>query len=103
MSNQETTDTERGQTPVYRARTLAYLDVFSGVVKVTVLEVIKPGDGFRAAGGDMLGEIKVRVNATVGAYERGEVLTERACKIVPRSHLRYRGGSARINSLYAWR
>jgi len=96
----KTITTERGEAPVYRAGTLAYLDSFAGMIPVTVLSVTSPGHGWQAAPAS--GEITARVNVTRGGYSRGEIITRGAHDIVPRTQHRYRGGHGRINSLYVW-
>lgn len=96
----DTIATDRGEAPVYRAGTLAYLDSFAGMIPCTVLEVARPGIGYQAAPAS--GEITARVNVTRGGYRRGELVTRGAHDIVPRDRHRYCNGSGRINSLYAW-
>ena len=97
----ETITTDRGEAPVYRAGTLAYLDSFAGMIPVTVIKVGSgPGIGYHAAPAS--GEITARVNVTRGGYTRGEIITRGAHDIVPRAQHYYRGGCGRINSLYVW-
>ena len=83
----------------YEAGTLAYLDtLFDGLVPCKVIEVAYPGNGRVFSSG----EITVRITADRGAYKKGELLTEKASQVVPRSHVRRTSGHARINSLYEW-
>ena len=87
---------------VHRAGELAAMDAFlSGMLPVTVVEVVSPGVGWQVAGPDT-GEISVRVNVTRGGYQRGEVVSCKACDIVPRDHLYQRDHSVRINTQYRW-
>jgi hypothetical protein len=90
-------------TEVHYARELAYLDAFlSGLVPVTVVSVEEEGSGGIAAGPGQ-GSVTVRVNATRGAYKRGEVIPgNKACNVVPRDHHRYARGHSRINVNYRW-
>src|SRR5262245_55086537 len=83
---------------------LAYLDTFSGLVPCTVLSVRHtPNCVGRAEF-----TIEVRLNATRGAYKRGEVIhDETPLHVFPRSHvigLHRRGGSrTRLLGGYDWR
>lgn len=96
----ETITTDRGNITVYHAPALAFLDSFGGMLPVSVLEVIRPGYGYVAAGPDSLtGEIRVRVNVSRGGYSRGEIITSKAHDVVPRDRRRPRG---HINSDYMW-
>lgn len=96
----ETVITDRGEAPVYHAGTLAYLDSFGGMIPCTVVEVLLPGTGYIVA--PKSGKIRARINVTRGGYHRGEIGLFGAADVVPRNHHHYRGGSGRINSLYAW-
>ncbi len=85
---------------VYRAGDPAYLDSFGGLLPVTVLEVVTPGDGWQVA--PPSGEIHVKMNVTRAGYHKGEVLLEPAHKVIPRSQVIHREYSDRIISLYRW-
>jgi hypothetical protein len=68
---------------ILKAGSLAYLDCFSGMVPVKVLSVTAK-------------DASVRVTATRGAYRKGEVMTWRHSRVVPRSAARFGKYSTRI-------
>jgi len=84
----------------YHAGDPAYLDSFSGMLPVSTLQVITPGDGWQAAPSS--GEVKIRVNVTRGGYYAGEIIVRPAHYVVPRRQVRKREFSDRINSDYRW-
>jgi hypothetical protein len=87
---------------IHHAGELAYLDTLFHQVPVTVVSVEEEGSG-RIAAGDGQGSLTVRVNATRGAYKRGEVIGgEKACNVVPRAHFRFTRGGGRVNVDYRW-
>jgi hypothetical protein len=84
---------------MHYAGELAYLDLLSGMLPVTVVSVEQEGSGRIAAGAGQ-GSMTVSVNATRGAYRRGEVIPgQKASNVVPRDHVR---GHGRINVNYRW-
>jgi hypothetical protein len=85
---------------VYHAGELAYLDSFAGLLPVSVLEVITPGDGWQVAPSS--GEISIRMNVTRGGYCNREVITRAAHNVVPRKQVIKRDFTDRINSDYRW-
>src|SRR5262245_45423898 len=78
---------------------LAYLDTYSGLIPCTVLRVVPQTDRKRTS-------IAIRLNATRGAYKRGETLLGSPSDVFPRSHVvgrfrRYCG--ATLIGGYDWR
>ena len=85
---------------VYRTDDPAYLDSFGGMLPVTVLEVVIPGDGWQVA--PPSGEIRVKMNVTRAGYRKSEIIISSAHNIVPRSQVIHREYSDRVISLYRW-
>lgn len=84
----------------YEAGCKAYIDVFAGMIRCTVLCVVKACNGKRL--GDT-GEIVIRLDETVGAYKKGEVLDQKGVYVVPRKH-RFSGGfHYRIDTNYSYK
>jgi hypothetical protein len=85
---------------VYGAGALAFVDAGpgAGLIPCRVETVSEPGHGNRATGG----RIVARLTAARGPYRRGETLTEPAWAIVPRAHVRRRGGRFTIDTRYRW-
>jgi hypothetical protein len=72
---------------------LAYFDSFAGLVPCRVIAVGDWSDNSSLA--------NVQFTATRGAYKRGEVLTTRLSRVVPRTAIRRRMGSTTVLP-YSW-
>lgn len=83
----------------YGPKTTAFLDTFSGMIPCVVTEVLKPGANGKRIGRN---EVKIRITKDVGAYRKGEILTESASNVVPRNHRIKRGYTYRINVMYQY-
>ena len=86
------------QCPVYGAGTRAFYDAYSGLVPCTVLRVLEEGNGVLVG----TGKLKIRCDANVGPYRKGETLIVSAHYTYPRTHRILRDGQYRINTLYRW-
>lgn len=66
-----------------KAGTTAKLDTFAGLVPCKVVEVITAGDGKSGNG-----KVRIKLTATVGAYEKGEILERDSASVIPNSHVK---------------
>lgn len=84
----------------YGKGTKAFLDAFSaGLIRCTVLDVLKPGDGKSIAPS---GLVRIRVDETRKGFRKGEILEHGSHSVVPRDRVYTRGYFYRINTQYAF-
>lgn len=74
--------------------TFAYLDTLTGMVPCRVTAVGGP------EGHSTVPTVSITLTATRGAYTRGERLTMRADRVVPRECTYYRNGHMRIRNIW---
>ena len=85
-------------------KTPAYFDTFAGLVPCKVIAINDANAGVKGMDGrDWTGctsgcEVTFKLTANRGAYKRGEVLTDNALHVIPRSYVR----GNRILGGYRW-
>jgi hypothetical protein len=88
------TETVRTTTTL-RAGDLAYLDSFSGLVPCRIAIVTQGGPG-----NALTGKVTVQVTARRPGWAPGEYYTTVVAYVIPRTHVRRRGGRLRISTDY---
>jgi len=87
------------QMKTYPTGTLAFLDTFAGMIPCKVIKILIDGANGKIVGHD---ELEIELTKSIGAYRKGEILTESASNVVPRPHRIKRQFDYRINNLYRY-
>lgn len=98
MTELERIKEQLAQSPEYKAGTKAFYDAHVVVFPCTVLEVLVEGNGVFVTSG----KLRIRCDATVGPYQKGEEMEVTGFHCFPKKHRVKRESKNVINKWYRW-